>query len=119
MISTVGSALIIFFTPSLSFQFPSGLHEWFLLVSVGVYGFLLQMFLTAGLQADHSSRATSMMYVEILFAVALDWAVWGVWPDRWTVIGGAVVVVSALWVTFQQEETVEAGNDEETPLLHG
>jgi len=76
--------------------------------------------MTAGLQADKSSRATNMMYIQIVFAVLLDWAVWGVWPVFWTWIGGGIVVASTLWVAVGREKKeVLKGetNDEERCLI--
>lgn len=116
MIVTFGSALIILAVPSFSFQLPASAREWFLLVSMGVYGFALQFLMTAGLTADKSSRATNMMYSQIVFAVAMDWAIWGVWPVAWTWVGGAVVVGSTVWVAVQKEKAIV---DEERCLLGG
>jgi len=42
-----------------------------------------------------------MMYVQIIFALGLDWGVWGVWPGVWSWVGGAVVVGSKLIFLFK------------------
>jgi len=87
---------------------------------MGFYGFALQFLMTAGLQADKSSRATNMMYIQIVFAVLLDWTIWGVLPVFWTWIGGGIVVASTLWVVMGREKKeVLKGetNDEERCLI--
>jgi drug/metabolite transporter (DMT)-like permease len=109
--STVVSFFTLLWLPSVSFELPRDAREWFLLISLGVYGFLLQYLMTKGLQLDKTSRATNMMYAQIVFAVGLDWAVWGVLPGAWSYAGGAVVITSTIWAAMQKvpEESVKLG----------
>ena len=102
---------------------PHGAREWVLLLTLGVFGFGLQFLLTAGLQLDRSSKATSMMYTQILFALSFDWAIWGVLPGGWSLIGGSIVIASTLWSALQKTKQVEEVKvkeaDEESALLGG
>ena len=122
LLATVSSAVALLIVPGIGFQMPQGVWEWTLLVLMGVFGFVLQFLLTAGLQLDKSSKATSMLYMQILFALAFDWGIWGVIPDGWSLFGGAIVICSTLWSALQKqskptEKKIEA--DEESPLLGG
>jgi len=67
---------------------------------------------------DKSSRATSMLYLQIVFAAILDWGVWGVLPGLWSWVGGGVVVGSTLWLALAKSEEGSGdrvrGGDEET-----
>ncbi|KAF2415414.1 hypothetical protein EJ08DRAFT_601093 [Tothia fuscella] len=121
LVSTIGSTLILLLTPSLSFILPHGFREWALLILLGILGFILQFLLTAGLQLDKSSKATSMLYTQIIFALAFDWGIWGVLPGMWSCIGGAIVIGSTLWSALQKQEKPVKGTvkkaDEETALL--
>ncbi|KAH8657381.1 hypothetical protein BGZ60DRAFT_493505 [Tricladium varicosporioides] len=122
-LATVGSALALIFVPGISFTLPHGPREWILLLLLGVLGFVLQFLLTTGLQMDKSSRATSMLYTQVLFALGFDWAIWGALPDVWSMFGGGIVVASTLWSALQKVEvpikTDEGAKtvDEETALL--
>lgn len=122
-VATVGSTVILLVTPGIGFVVPENSHEWALLTLLGVLGFILQFLLTAGLQMDKSSKATSMLYTQILFALLFDWTIWGVLPGTWSVIGGAIVIASTLWSALQtpQKPTKEASKttmvDEESALL--
>jgi drug/metabolite transporter (DMT)-like permease len=81
--------------------------------------------MTAGLVRDHSSRATNVMYSSVVFALILDWAIWGVLPGTWSAIGGLIVVSATFWGAMQNgreigserdvhgQHTSEAGHEEE------
>lgn len=47
---------------------------------------------------ERSTRTLNMVYSQILFALVLDKAVWGVWPGVWSFVGSALVLGSAVWV---------------------
>lgn len=122
-IATVGSTAILLISPDTGFVMPGNAREWVLLALLGVLGFVLQFLLTAGLQMDKSSKATSMLYSQIVFALLFDWTIWGVIPGTWSLIGGAIVIASTLWAALQpsQKPTKESSKtavvDEERPLL--
>ncbi|KAI9736863.1 MAG: hypothetical protein M1818_005914 [Claussenomyces sp. TS43310] len=121
--TTIASAVSLLVIPGIGFKIPSSAREWLLLCSLGILGFFLQFLLTAGLQLDRSSKATSMMYTQVLFALFLDWAIWGVVPGLWSAIGGIIVIISTLWVALQKtQKTVVSDSkstliDEESALL--
>ncbi|KAH0369228.1 hypothetical protein KCU65_g3435, partial [Aureobasidium melanogenum] len=104
LISTFGSAGALLILPGMNFTLPHGAREWLLLTLLGILGFVLQFLLTAGLQLDRTSKATSMLYTGILFALAFDWAIWGVFPGVWSCVGGAVVIASTLWSALQKSK---------------
>jgi drug/metabolite transporter (DMT)-like permease len=121
LLATVGSAIALLVLPGIGFRMPQSAREWILLVAMGVFGFVLQFLLTAGLQLDKSSKATSMLYVQIIFALAFDWGIWGVIPGAWSMFGGAIVICSTLWSALQKPhskaEKSSVVNDEESALL--
>lgn len=121
-LGTIGSTVALLIIPGISFTMPHGLREWILLLILGVFGFGLQFLLTAGLQLDRSSKATSMMYSQVLFALTFDWAIWGVLPGGWSLAGGAIVIASTLWSALQKpHQAAKEGKsktvDEESALL--
>jgi len=119
-VATTGSAIALLVIPGIGFQKPQSTREWILHVGVGVFGFALQFLLTAGLQLDKTSKATSMLYFQIIIALAFDWGIWGVIPGAWSIFGGAIVICSTLWSALQKpQEKAEKRNkpDEESALL--
>lgn len=125
ILGTFGSAAALLVVPGMSFTMPRGAREWVLLVLLGVLGFALQFLLTAGLQLDRSSKATSMLYTQVLFALAFDFAIWGAFPGGWSLFGGAIVIASTLWSALSKPSKAAstpaktAVVDEETALLGG
>lgn len=123
MLGTAGSALALLAIPGIGFAMPHEAREWMLLLLLGILGFVLQFLLTAGLQLDKSSKATSMLYSQILFALMFDWAIWGILPGRWSLFGGGIVIASTLWSALQKTQVVEKSVakdvvvDEESALL--
>ncbi|KAF2852136.1 hypothetical protein T440DRAFT_52426 [Plenodomus tracheiphilus IPT5] len=120
LLATVGSTIALLAIPGIGFQKPQTTRDWILLVAMGVLGFALQFMLTAGLQLDKSSKATSMLYVQIIFALAFDWGIWGVIPGLWSMFGGAIVIASTLWSALQKPHgttTMKSEPDEESALL--
>jgi drug/metabolite transporter (DMT)-like permease len=123
MLGTAGSAVALLAIPGIGFTMPHGAREWILLILLGVLGFVLQFLLTAGLQLDKSSKATSMLYSQIVFALIFDWAIWGVLPGGLSLFGGSIVIASTLWSALQKTQIIEEPTkktalvDEETALL--
>ncbi len=122
VLATVGSASGLLIIPGIGFTMPRGAREWVLLALLGVLGFVLQFLLTAGLQLDKSSKATSMLYTGILFALSFDWAIWGVLPGYWSLLGGSIIIASTLWSALQKPrpKSLDAPKsiaDEESALL--
>ncbi|KAI1332262.1 hypothetical protein F5Y16DRAFT_394336 [Xylariaceae sp. FL0255] len=119
VLSTVGSALLIWVDPNLSFYLPQGALQWTLLFIIGVAGFLLQFLLTEGLQREKGGRATNMTYFQMVFTLILERAVWGTTPPLLSLAGSGLIIGAAVWLSLQKTkpEKTRAVVDEETSLL--
>ncbi|MCJ1481805.1 hypothetical protein MMC06_001964 [Schaereria dolodes] len=119
------SFLSFFVLPSASFRLPSSAREWIYLFVLGSCGFVMQFLLTAGLQHEKSSRATNMVYTQMLFALAFDKIVWGTSPGVWSLVGSSLILGSALYVAVQSNSSGkkvgvgEGRADEELGLVAG
>lgn len=128
---TLVSTASLLFVPSLSFKLPVSLTQWAYLVFLGVCGFIMQFLLTAGLAHEKSSRATNMVYTQMLFALAFDQIVWGTRPGAWSIVGSALILGAALYVAVKRdagrrsedegnkEGEGRSGADEEAGLIEG
>lgn len=121
--TTVISLVAMAVLPGVPFRFPRTPMEWTLLCGLGVCGFLLQFLLTAGLSyvppasvvsaksgrggAGSGSRATSMVYTQMLFALFYDKVVWGstLSPVSWA--GSVLILACAVYVATMKEEKSE------------
>jgi drug/metabolite transporter (DMT)-like permease len=73
--------------------------EWLLLVGVGVVTQIGQIFLTKGLHRERAGRATSMSYIQVVFA-----ATWGLLffhevPNSLSIVGAVLILCGMLVVS--------------------
>lgn len=66
------------------------------LLAVGVATHLGQLFITWGLHMERAGRASSVGYLQIVFAAGWGWVLFHELPDLWTWIGAAVIVGTTL-----------------------
>ena len=119
---TIVSSVALIFIPSVPFKLPHTLRQWLLLVAIGVTGFVMQYLLTAGLRYEKGSRATNMVYCQMLFALAMDKVVWGTTPNVMSLIGSSLILGGAIVVAIHKEKTSTTKDeplrsDEERGLL--
>jgi drug/metabolite transporter (DMT)-like permease len=72
--------------------------EWLVMAGMGVATQLAQVFMTRGLQREPAARATAVGYLQVVFAAAWGWLVFGERPGAWTAAGAAVIVGGTLWM---------------------
>ncbi|KAH8625863.1 hypothetical protein IG631_19742 [Alternaria alternata] len=116
---TIVSVVAMFTIPGVGFLLPNSLRDWCYLIFLGVCGFVMQFLLAAGLQYEKSSRATNMVYMQMLFALAFDKLVWGTTPGALSITGSSLILGSAIYVAMNKEapkekvEPMGRGDDEE------
>ena len=98
------SIVAIVAVPGVGFRLPSNVQEWGYLILMGLCGFVMQILLTAGLAHEKSSRATNMIYTQILFALAFDKLIFNTTPGGWSIVGSSLVLGSALYVAVHKEK---------------
>ncbi|MFN8573655.1 MAG: DMT family transporter [Gemmatimonadaceae bacterium] len=84
--------------------------EWLMLLGIGITTQTAQTFMTRGLQLERTARATTVGYLQIVFAV-----IWGALalnerPSGWTLVGAIVIVGSTLGVAWLRR-IVGAGDE--------
>lgn len=116
IVSTVAMATM----PGVGFLLPNSFKDWCYLVFLGMCGFTTvssnslgpchltnfnqQFLLAAGLQYEKSSRATNMLYMQMLFALAFDKLVWGMTPGALSIVGSSLILGSAIYVAMHKED---------------
>ncbi|ORY10893.1 hypothetical protein BCR34DRAFT_625078 [Clohesyomyces aquaticus] len=100
---TIVSIIMMLSLPGVGFLLPSGLKDWTYLIFLGVCGFVMQFLLAAGLQYEKSSRATGMVYSQMLFALAFDRLVWGTTPGALSIMGSSLILGSAIFVAMRKD----------------
>ncbi|KAM0330491.1 hypothetical protein ACHAQA_003435 [Verticillium albo-atrum] len=113
--------------PDLRFALPQGIKQWFLLVFLGLMGFIMQFMLTAGMSVDRSNRANAMVFTHMLFAAGFDRWVFGHSMGWMSLAGCGLIIGSALYMVItkdsgapRREADVEVGgvrDAEGVPML--
>ena len=65
---------------------------WLVLLAMGVFATLGQLLLTRAYSHASAARVGPFMYTAVVFAALLDFLVFRVVPDRWSLAGAALVV---------------------------
>ncbi|KAF2704863.1 hypothetical protein K504DRAFT_461112 [Pleomassaria siparia CBS 279.74] len=108
---TLVSMVMMLAVPSIGFLLPASLKDWEYLIFLGICGFVMQFLLAAGLQYEKSSRATNMVYTQMLFALAFDKLVWGTTPGTLSIIGSSLILGSAIYVAMHKENSKKVDED--------
>lgn len=97
----VGSVV---FLPVLPFVWvwPAASSTWLLLAGLGLFGALGHWLLILAHRHAPASVLAPFFYVQLLWATLLGFLVFGESPDRWTLLGGAVVMASGLYLVFHE-----------------
>ncbi|KAF2018196.1 hypothetical protein BU24DRAFT_440860 [Aaosphaeria arxii CBS 175.79] len=110
---TIVSVVMMLAIPEVGFLLPSGVRDWCFLVFLGICGFIMQFLLAAGLQYEKSSRATNMVYTQMLFALTFDKLVWGTTPGWLSIIGSSLILGSAIYVAMNKQDPSKTSQREE------
>ena len=70
--------------------------EWIWLLGVGVFTQLGQIWVTEGLSRMPAARATSINYVQVVFAALWGWLVFSESLNAWVISGSILVLISTL-----------------------
>lgn len=82
---------------------------WLILVGIGCLTQLGQVALTKAMQSDSASRATSLSYIQILFAAALGWVFFAETPTITTLVGSSFILLGAA-ISFWMQPARQSSN---------
>ncbi|KZM20674.1 uncharacterized protein EKO05_0007212 [Ascochyta rabiei] len=100
---TVVSIVMMLVLPGVGFLLPRSSRDWCYLIFLGICGFVMQFLLAAGLQYEKSSRATNMVYMQMLFALGFDKLIWDTTPGALSIVGSSLILGSAIYVAMHKE----------------
>jgi drug/metabolite transporter (DMT)-like permease len=79
-------------------------RTWAILIGVGMFGGLGQLFLTASLRFAPVPVIAPFDYTQLLWAVLLGWLLWGTRAPGTTWAGAAVIVASGLYTVYREHK---------------
>jgi drug/metabolite transporter (DMT)-like permease len=72
------------------------------LVIAGLLSGLAQLLMTEGYRAAETTLVAPFEYGAIIYATVLGIAIWGEWPDIWSLAGIAVLIASGLYIWHRE-----------------
>jgi len=86
----------------LEWQNPATGFQWFVLVGLGIFGWVGHQFLTNAMSFAPANLLMPFGYVFILYLTVASYLVFDQLPDQWTVIGAAIIVLSGLIIFYRE-----------------
>jgi drug/metabolite transporter (DMT)-like permease len=80
--------------------------HWPVLAALAVTGFLGQLAITEAFRHGQASAVAPFEYSALAWGIALDWILWQTVPDRYTLLGGAVIVASGVYLIRKEKTQV-------------
>jgi drug/metabolite transporter (DMT)-like permease len=85
-----------------------GADAW-VLAGVAVTGFLGQLSITEAFRNGEASAIAPFEYTALAWGLAIDWLLWHTLPDRWMLVGAAIIVASGIYLV--RHEAVHAESE--------
>ena len=79
-----------------------------LLAAMAVTGFVGQVAVTQAFNKGEASKIAPLEYTALAWGVALDWLLWQALPDRFTLIGAAVIIGSGVYLIRNERQHAAA-----------
>lgn len=83
-------------------QTPPSLHVWIVTGLIGFLGAIAHWLLILAHKHAPASVLSPFFYTQLLFAAAIGAVVFGNIPDRWTLLGGGIVIGSGLYLLYRE-----------------
>ena len=94
-------ALVLTFLVPLAWIWPTA-SQWGLLLLLGVLSSLGQWMVILAHRQAPASVLAPFSYSQLIWAIGTGFIVFGALPDRWTIVGAAVIVASGLYTAHRE-----------------
>ncbi len=98
----VGSVAMSFVLPYV-WVWPHSLYHAFLFVVIGLIGGLSHLILIKAYDYAPASRLAPFSYTQLIWVTVMGYLVFGHFPDHWSLIGIAVIMVSGIYIATHQQ----------------
>lgn len=100
----VGTTVLLPFAIS-DWHNPVGYLNWTLMILLGVFGWLGHQLLTNAHRFAPASTLTPFGYTFILYLTLASYFVFDELPDRWTIVGAGIIIISGLVIWAREKQT--------------
>jgi drug/metabolite transporter (DMT)-like permease len=85
---------------------PIRAEDWWLVPVLGLTGFFGQLAITQAFRHGQASVVAPFEYTALAWAMALDWLIWSTLPDRYTLLGAAIIIGSGIYLIRHEKAQV-------------
>ena len=79
-------------------------QDMLLLLALAATGFIGQLAITEAFAGGEASSVAPLEYTALAWGVALDWLIWSALPDRYTMIGAAIIIGSGVYLIRNERQ---------------
>jgi drug/metabolite transporter (DMT)-like permease len=101
--SSLGGVIVLTPLLGLFWTDPAGWQIWALMALMGGFATLGHWLLIQAHRLAPASVLAPFIYSQIVWMVLLGWWLFGQWPDKWTLVGGAIVIASGLYLLAREQ----------------
>jgi len=83
------------------------LSQWSMMAGIGVFASIGHLFLILSLKYADASKLAPLGYTEIIPNVIIGYYFFGNFPDNWTFLGLAIIVISGIYIS-RREATIKS-----------
>lgn len=102
--SAVAAALLMLPAVPLAGSIPEEPMQWIVLLSMGFAGAFGHWLLIKAYQQATTSALAPYPYLQMVWMVGLGYLVFGQLPDRWILLGAAIIVASGLYIVHRERQ---------------
>ena len=77
-------------------------HDAILLVSIGLVGGIVQYSLTLAYRYAQPTAIAPYNYLALIWALGLQYFIWGTLPTAATIVGAAIIIASGLYIIYRE-----------------
>ena len=81
------------------------INQWSMMAAIGVFACIGHLFLILSLKYADASKLAPFSYFEIITNILIGYYFFGDFPDSWTFLGLAIIVMSGIYI-YQREQSV-------------
>ena len=83
-------------------------QDWPVIAGLAVTGFLGQVLITEAFRHGEASAIAPLEYTALAWGMGLDWVLWHTFPDRFMLLGAAIIVASGVYLIRREKVHVES-----------
>lgn len=81
--------------------------QWGLLMLMGTLAMGAQFFMMQAIKHAPVSVTAPLLYLSLVFAIAVDVLYWGIMPDKTTLTGAGIIILAGLYIVYREAKNAK------------